>query len=199
MNLFHSEASQIILEPNWGETATQEWYSWPLSLPVDLSYLYEIASQFWLWDGVIEVPIWYPQLQLPYAAEEKRNTSKSWFLAKENIQFKTMNLLHTIEGIPDNINPIIIAAKKIQRKNLSDRRSTFIGVSRNGPNWQAMISINKRKSYIGTFSWQKEAAYAFDYYSLLIHGLAAKTNFTYTKDELMGLIMKFQNTNKVIF
>ena len=55
-----------------------------------------------------------------------------------------------------------------------------------------MISVDKRKSYIGTYVSELEAAQAFDFYSLLIHGFSAKTNFSYSKVDIIGLINRFQ-------
>mmetsp|Transcript_31313 Transcript_31313/g.35763 ORF Transcript_31313/g.35763 Transcript_31313/m.35763 type:complete len:129 (-) Transcript_31313:130-516(-) len=46
------------------------------------------------------------------------------------------------------------------------RSSNYIGVSRNGDNWQVLINNGKFKKYIGTFSNEKEAAIAYDFYSI---------------------------------
>lgn len=73
----------------------------------------------------------------------------------------------------------------------SDRRSKFIGVSRNGKNWQVLINVGNTKKYIGTYSTQKEAAVAYDFYSFALHGSKAKTNFTYNKDQLISMVESF--------
>ena len=78
----------------------------------------------------------------------------------------------------------------------SFRRSMYIGVSRNGPNWQALISINRRKTYIGTFTTQLEAARAFDKYSIILNNLTAITNFNYTKKELVELISEYRKEHE---
>ena len=85
--------------------------------------------------------------------------------------------------------------KSDRQQNKSLRRSSYIGVSRNGLHWQAMISIKKRKTYIGTYDDQREASKAFDFYSLLLHGLKAKTNSSYTKEEVLTMIEKFKDPN----
>lgn len=87
---------------------------------------------------------------------------------------------------------IIHGKKKAERKASSARRSNFIGVSKNGPNWQAMISICKRKAYIGTYQTEKEAGIAFDFYSIIIHSLDAKTNYSYTKEDVLNMIYSFK-------
>mmetsp|Transcript_25968 Transcript_25968/g.29982 ORF Transcript_25968/g.29982 Transcript_25968/m.29982 type:complete len:103 (-) Transcript_25968:39-347(-) len=92
---------------------------------------------------------------------------------------------------------IVQGKKKAERKANSNRRSNFIGVSKNGPNWQSMISIQKRKTYIGTYQTEKEAAIAFDFYSILIHSFEAKTNFSYTKQMIMDMIYKFKANDNV--
>lgn len=74
------------------------------------------------------------------------------------------------------------------RVNASARRSSFIGVCKNGPHWQALISIRQKKTYIGTYPSQVEAAKAYDFYCMLVHCLRAKTNFTYTRAEVDSLI-----------
>ena len=73
--------------------------------------------------------------------------------------------------------------KSFRSTRIGPERSRFIGVSKNGPNWQALISINKRKTYIGSFCSELEAAKAFDKYSILMNNLTAKTNFSYNKTE----------------
>lgn len=87
---------------------------------------------------------------------------------------------------------VITAKNKSFRISRSGREiSRYIGVSKNGPNWQALICINKRKTYIGSFDTQIEAARAFDMYSILINDLGAKTNFSYTKKDLMKIIADY--------
>ena len=93
---------------------------------------------------------------------------------------------------------IIIHGKiKIERKANSKRRSDFIGVSKNGPNWQSMISILKKKIYIGTYQHEREAAIAFDFYSILIHHFNAKTNFSYSKSMIMEMFINFRSNENV--
>ena len=94
-------------------------------------------------------------------------------------------LVNTLNMYPEDLNTIIIfQKKKHSRAKTSERRSTFIGVSKNGPSWQSMITVEKRKIYIGTYKTEREAAIAFDFYSILIHTMEGKTNFSYTKGQL---------------
>ena len=79
----------------------------------------------------------------------------------------------------------------------SKRRSKYVGVSRNGCHWQTLINVGKTKKYIGTYCSEAEAAMVYDFYSLGLHGLKARTNFAY-KGELVRRIIKtyFDNDNK---
>eukprot|EP01017_Pseudomicrothorax_dubius_P026719 TRINITY_DN3008_c0_g1_i1.p1 TRINITY_DN3008_c0_g1~~TRINITY_DN3008_c0_g1_i1.p1 ORF type:complete len:304 (-),score=70.53 TRINITY_DN3008_c0_g1_i1:119-1030(-) len=64
------------------------------------------------------------------------------------------------------------------------RASKFRGVSRNGNQWQAIIMVANRKRYIGSYSQETDAATAYDKAALQFHGERAKTNFTYTFQEM---------------
>lgn len=155
-------------------------------------YINDLLSQYWLCDTQGGLSDLYTQscLSKRNSMTEMRPT-KGKIFDYNTIQIRWANLYASIEDITDNQTYVVRATKKVQRRNLSSRRSAYIGVSRNGPNWQSMISINKRKSYIGTYPTEMEAAVAFDLYSLLIHGLSAKTNFSYTKPQLVELLSNY--------
>ena len=197
MTLLDNEMNQVFGETEWQPLS-------PLLQPLSLEYgqsigmpyisLEEISQKYWLWSGGLEMKTFNSYLHLDKSIiSEKKNSFNPKVLSQDNMQVKLMYLYKLIENTPDWPAPMIVAAKKIRRKDVSSRRSSYIGVSKNGPNWQSMISINKRKSYIGTFSSQQEAAEAFDYYSVLIHGGSAKTNYSYTKNQLMTLVSKLKN------
>lgn len=82
------------------------------------------------------------------------------------------------------------------RINASRKRSKYIGVCKNGPHWQALISINKKKTYIGTYETQELAAKAYDFYCMLMQSLKAKTNFSYTKSEVESMICSYLTEGK---
>ena len=106
----------------------------------------------------------------------------------QNIQ----RLLAAVKGSIDEDKIIVNAKKKSEAKVCrSNRRSRFTGVFRNGDNWQSFISIEKRKTYLGTYDTQEEAAEVFDFYSLLLNWLVAKTNFDYSKKDIENMINKF--------
>lgn len=88
-------------------------------------------------------------------------------------------------------------AKDESRPNFSKRRSTYIGVSKNGANWQVLINIKNVKRYISTYPTQKEAAIVYDLYAIAVHGSAAKTNFDYDSELICEMIQNFYlNGNK---
>ena len=81
--------------------------------------------------------------------------------------------------------------KSTARVRVSSRRSHYTGVFKNGDNWQALISIQKRKTYIGIYASELEAAKAFDFYSILLNNITAIANFDYTKKDIIGMIENF--------
>lgn len=88
----------------------------------------------------------------------------------------------------------IQATRKSAAKSgpICDARSNFIGVSKNGKRWQSLIHINKVKNYIATYDSEEEAAISFDFHCALLKKSKAKTNFSYTKGELIEMIYKYR-------
>ena len=105
-------------------------------------------------------------------------------------------LIDSLEMIPHN-DPVVYAKDKSSSKSgpISRFRSNFIGVSRNGSNWQSLITINKRKTYIASYSQEAQAALSFDFYSILLNGLNAITNFSYTRSELMEMLKIYKQND----
>ena len=90
---------------------------------------------------------------------------------------------------------IIISKRKPNTprgKKFSKRRSQYIGVSRNGSSYQVLISVNGRKTYLGSFDNEHEAAVTFDFYSILLHSIEAKTNFSYTAFNILEMIQNYK-------
>ena len=74
------------------------------------------------------------------------------------------------------------------QKNTKPRGSRYRGVSKNGSQWQVLIMVKKKKRYLGSFSNEEEAARAYDKVALQHHGIKAKTNYDYTKEEVEEII-----------
>lgn len=125
---------------------------------------------------------------------DQRKEKKKLILEKIDFKNSLKKLIGDLNMISSFSAEIISGRSKSCRgSDDSVRRSKYIGVSRNGPHWQALIAIKKRKTYIGTYDNQEDAAKAFDFYSLLLHSLTAKTNFNYTKGEVFEMIEKFRD------
>ena len=77
---------------------------------------------------------------------------------------------------------------ELMQKNTKPRGSRYRGVSKNGSQWQALIMVKKKKRYLGSFSNEEEAARAYDKVALQHHGIKAKTNYDYTKEEIKKII-----------
>lgn len=78
----------------------------------------------------------------------------------------------------------------------SNRRSKYIGVLKYKTFWQALINVGKLKRYIGTYDTEEEAALAHDFYSIGLHFIDAKTNFSYHVSELIPLIVDYYQNDR---
>ena len=88
------------------------------------------------------------------------------------------------------------AQNRTLHDTLKGRGSHYVGVSKNGSNWQVLINQGNQKKYIGTFSCEKEAAINYDFYSICLHMSKAKTNFTYNSDLILELMKCYNQRNK---
>ena len=125
----------------------------------------------------------------------KDNASKSKRAARvKSLQFQRslQSLIEFIDSVADP-NEVVFTrnVKKSYRLNASVKRTTYFGVNKNGPNWQTLISINSKKTYVGTFMTELEAAKVFDFYAMLVHWSKAKTNFEYTKADVIDLVQLY--------
>lgn len=110
------------------------------------------------------------------------------------------NLRELLQRLRDGKISVILSSEKgdtgLPNYN-SERRSKFIGVSKNGKNWQVLINVDNEKKYIGTYLSQKEAAVTYDLYSFALHGPKAKTNFTYSALQLLRLVEEYLETKTI--
>ena len=68
------------------------------------------------------------------------------------------------------------------------RGTEFRGVSRNGRNsWQIQLMINRQQFYLATVDNIILAALIYDITSIQSKGLQSKTNFSYTRAELLAI------------
>jgi len=61
-------------------------------------------------------------------------------------------------------------------------------VSKNGKKWQVQVLGSLRKRYIGSIPTEEMAARIYDCFSIISHGLRAKTNFSYRKNEILDMV-----------
>ena len=94
-------------------------------------------------------------------------------------------------GNEENKNEDLVDSEKVSemiQKNTKPRGSKYRGVSKNGSQWQVLIMVKKKKRYLGSFSNEEEAARAYDKVALQHHGIKAKTNYDYTKEEVAAIM-----------
>ena len=104
------------------------------------------------------------------------------------------NLERVLEIISSDSNVVFKARNKGTRglhAGKSKRRSQYIGVSFNGPNCQTLVNEGRQKRYIATYTSEQEAALAYDFYSIGLHGLKSRTNFEHTGEDLKIMIQSY--------
>ena len=161
--------------------------------------LQAILSDYCWWDLPINDK---PQTLKPEprkVANDLSRTSKKKKIEEVDFTDKIALLSGIIEGIlkhdKNADQKFIIKSKRKPNppkgKRSSKRRSQYIGVSQNGSSYQVLISVNGKKTYLGSFDTEHEAAVKFDYYSILLHSIEAKTNFSYTARDIADMIQKY--------
>ena len=113
--------------------------------------------------------------------------NKLVFIQSDKVNENTQENNSHDSGDEENQNNDSLNSEKISeliQKNYKPRGSRYRGVSKNGSQWQVLIMVKKKKRYLGSFSNEEEAARAYDKVALQHHGIKAKTNYDYTKEEL---------------
>lgn len=83
-------------------------------------------------------------------------------------------------GLKENIK---VPNKRIKLKKFI-KASRYKGISRNKKKWQVYIMMNKRNTYLGSYSSEKFAAKIYDFMSIKKNGINVKTNFIYNFKQL---------------
>lgn len=89
--------------------------------------------------------------------------------------------------IPDHINrnPLDNRRENLRLVTVSQnaqnrsRKSTYVGIHRQGASFRAAIHFDGERLYIGSFSTPEDAAYVRDQFAIALHGQHAVLNFEY--------------------
>ena len=141
-----------------------------------------IFDSFWLC-GLYETPVTKPR-------SDKTIATHNFTVNMRKLHNEIINLSHLSEVY---VKPYR-KARASTHKKVSKRRSQFIGVTKNSRNYQALIVIKGKKTYIGSFETELEAAQKYDWHAMLLHGRKATTNFVYTGDDVLSLIAANQGS-----
>lgn len=103
--------------------------------------------------------------------------------------------LEQLQMLPKDKIIVYKSEKQAMSKNSKhpEKRSSYIGVSKNGANWQSLVVVNKTKLYIATSPDEEEAAKIFDFYTLLHSFGKGKLNWTYSVGEAIELISRYES------
>eukprot|EP01017_Pseudomicrothorax_dubius_P031635 TRINITY_DN4059_c0_g1_i9.p1 TRINITY_DN4059_c0_g1~~TRINITY_DN4059_c0_g1_i9.p1 ORF type:complete len:346 (+),score=62.52 TRINITY_DN4059_c0_g1_i9:179-1216(+) len=140
--------------------------------------------------------------QIVYQAQDREGMAS--ILSRQIVKngkrcFERINSGPTVQGGPPVSPEVVDPAEADRRRMMSSdgkkvpgnqgksRASQYRGVSRNGNQWQAIIMVHNKKRYIGSYSVETEAAKAYDRAALQFHGEKAKTNFTYSVEEIAAI------------
>ena len=119
----------------------------------------QILQQYCFWTNVEHSKeLMEVQSITPQRNSIKPKGNKILLIKRNNFPSKAGDLLKAIQTIAIGDMVLVLGKKKAESKSssLSNKRSSFIGVFRNGLHWQALISINKRKTYIGSYACEKK-------------------------------------------
>ncbi|CAI2371468.1 unnamed protein product [Moneuplotes crassus] len=113
---------------------------------------------------------------------------------QEKLKAKLLPLLGT--GLP------FVQAKKkanvCKTKRVSKRRTRSIGLTKNSVNYQTVIVVEGKKTYVGSFPLEVDAAITFDFYSLTLHNNKTPTNFAWRAEDVFEMLESF-NQNGGVF
>ena len=150
-----------------------------------------LLSQYWFWipqrklshDSFHNSSTQGEELVIKQTSRWIKSRKKNRLLKSRNTTEGLHNLSKILHDCVDNGQTVIKRSTKSKCNSQhfkSGRRSSYIGVSKNGDVWQALIVIDSKKTYIGSYYTEEEAAIAYDFYSIVIKQFAEKTNFDYT-------------------
>lgn len=141
-------------------------------------------------------PISEPTVQVKRTKDASKGSKKARFA-----EFFKVHATHCLQKLEDftNFNGILLRksdkAARTQNARHPEKRSEYIGVSKNGTKWQALVCLGKEKVYLGSYKSEEDAAIVFDFYSIISQFKEAKVNRSYTANEIHGMINNYMSNN----
>ena len=131
----------------------------------------------------------------------KSNNIKKNYLKNKEDNNSEKNNLNPIDDLGNSVkikknNKIIYMNKlsiktKIKKIDIvlgrKKRSSLYRWVSKNGSNWQVIMSSKDNKGYVGMYKTQEIAARIYDIVSIKNKGIKAKTNFEYDLHQIQNI------------
>lgn len=137
-----------------------------------------------------------PPIPVAYKCQRQVKTIHTFDFTKD--QDKLKSKLYPLLGTGA---PFVRAKKKAsvwKGKKVSKRRSRFTGVTKNSINYQTLIVVGGKKTYVGSYPLEVDAAITFDFYSLMLHKEKASTNFSWRAEDIFEMMDSF-NWNDGVF
>lgn len=136
-----------------------------------------------------------PSTKLKYLNSEKYISEKNLLDFGTNNEIKVLKNKKIVYVNEDLLNNYSTSRciKKFKKINFVIRNKTsskFRGVSRNGNNWQALIMVNHKKYYIGSYPSEELAARIYDIHAIKNRGIKARTNFPYDNIQIKNIYEK---------
>ncbi|CAI2380721.1 unnamed protein product [Moneuplotes crassus] len=150
-------------------------------------------------DSVLDTSTQGEDLVIKQPSRTIKSRKKNRLLKSRNTKeglFQLQRILDSYAGTEELVVARSAKSKNNTRLHKSGRRSSYIGVSKNGDVWQALIMIDSKKTYIGSYHTEKEAAMAYDFFSIVLKQLAAKTNFDYSLTLLKKMVHNYHSNDQ---
>lgn len=131
-----------------------------------------------------------------FPREKENFGSTKVSMLEKLLKSKKRDLIDSLSLTEDGACVVLWSKHKVQLGK-SRRGSKYRGVSRNGKKWQVQLLGSLRKRYIGSIGCEEQAARIYDRYAIINQGTRAKTNFNYTKEEVLRIIDAFTEDDLV--
>lgn len=132
---------------------------------------------------------WLPASKKTQSTNPQLQTlSSTYFIERRKM------LLQMLEAYTDDDSFLITSTPKSTKKRGNTgrkgkpRASKYRGVSKNKAKWQVMIMGNFKKMYFGAIEDEREAALFYDKLAIVSHGIKARTNFNYTRRDILSIL-----------